>query len=73
MNIDLNSSKPLNKFKIVESRIKGLEYDISHFKNFFYILNKDGANNFKLMRTLLKITIKENWKNFIPHRKDILN
>ena len=69
----IRADKPYDSFKIVESRKKGLEYDISHFENFFYIhTNKDGANNFKLMRTLISSPSKKNWTDFIPHRKDIL-
>ena len=69
----IGSNKPFDKFKIVESRIKGLEYDILHFGDFFYIhTNKDDANNFKLMRTLISAPSKKNWVDFIPHRKDVL-
>ena len=69
----IRSNKPFDKFKIVESRTKGLEYDILHFGDFFYIhTNKDDANNFKLMRTLISAPSKKNWVDFIPHRKDVL-
>ena len=69
----ISSNKPFDKFKIIESRTKGLEYDIFHFGIFFYIhTNKDDANNFKLMRTLISAPSKKNWTDFIPHKKDIL-
>ena len=69
----ISSNKPSDKFKIIESRTKGLEYDIFHFGIFFYIhTNKDDANNFKLMRTQISAPSKKNWTDFIPHKKDIL-
>jgi oligopeptidase B len=69
----LNADKPNDKFKIFQKRIRGLEYDIAHFDNHFYInTNADGATNFKLMETALDKTEKENWTEVIPHREDTL-
>ncbi len=69
----ISFSKPLEDFKIVEPRSKGLEYDISHFGKFFYIhTNESNARNFKLMRTTVSDPSKRNWVDFISHRDDIL-
>lgn len=69
----LNADKPNEQFKIFQPRERGLEYNISHFGNNFYILtNKDGAFNFKLMKSPEDKTLKENWVDVIPHRKDVL-
>lgn len=69
----LNADTPSGKFKIFQARERGLEYHISHFEDSFYILtNKDQATNFKLMKTSEKITSKENWKDVIPYREDVL-
>ena len=35
-------------------------------------LNKDDAKNFKLMKTSVVKTEKENWLDIIPHREDTL-
>lgn len=60
-------------FKVFQPRERGLEYGISHYKDDFYIVtNKDGATNFKLMKTPIDKTLKENWKEVIPHREDVL-
>jgi len=60
-------------FKIFQERTRGLEYSIAHFQDQFYILtNKDGATNFKLMRTPDSKTSKEYWQEVIPHREDVL-
>src|SRR5690606_4714700 len=67
----IDASKPAGTFKIIQPRERGLEYDIDHFEDSFYIrTNKDGATNFKLMKTPVTNTTKENWTEVIPHRED---
>jgi len=69
----LNSDTPEGEFIIFQPRVRGLEYNISHFGDSFYVLtNKDDATNFKLMKTPENATTKENWKDIIPHREDVL-
>ena len=69
----LDASKPFGDFKLVQKRIEGLEYSVSHFKNNFFIYsNADNANNFKIDVVPISNPSKENWKTFLPHRKDIL-
>lgn len=64
---------PNAKFKVFQKRIRGLEYNISHYGDSFYILtNTDKATNFKLMKTPENATSKENWKDIIAHREDVL-
>ncbi|MET2984002.1 S9 family peptidase [Aureibaculum conchae] len=69
----LNANTPNEKFKIIQPRVKELEYHISHFGDHFYIYtNKDGASNFKLMKTPVDKTGSDNWVDVIPHREDVL-
>ncbi|WP_199734672.1 S9 family peptidase [Flavobacterium sp. RSP15] len=69
----LNSDTPDGEFVVFQPRVRGLEYSISHFGDSFYIMtNKDKATNFKLMKTPENATAKENWKDVIAHRKDVL-
>lgn len=69
----LEADKPNEKFEVFQPRVRGLEYSIAHFGDHFYVLtNKDKATNFKLMKTPEKATSKENWKDLIPHRDDVL-
>ncbi|MCF6296839.1 MAG: S9 family peptidase [Flavobacteriaceae bacterium] len=69
----IDANQPNNDFTIVQPREIDLEYSIAHFEDYFYILtNKDGAKNFKLMKTSVKKTTKENWIDVIPHRDDTL-
>jgi len=69
----LNADTPDENFRIFQKRIRGLEYSISHFEDWFYILtNKDHATNFKLMKTLETKTGIDHWVEVIPHRTDVL-
>lgn len=69
----LDASKPDLAFKMFQSRIRGLEYSISHYGNHFYVVtNKEGATNFKLMKTPENATEAKNWVEVIPHRDDTL-
>ena len=69
----LDADKPEGEFKIIQLRERELEYSVSHFEDNFYILtNKDGAKNFKLMKTSVNKSEKENWTDVIPHRDDTL-
>lgn len=67
------SATPDAKFTIFQKRTRGLEYSMSHFGDYFYIVtNKDKATNFKLMKTPENATGKENWVDVIPHREEVL-
>jgi oligopeptidase B len=69
----LLADNPEGEFTIFQKRVRGLEYDIAHFGEYFYVLtNKDGATNFKLMKTPELATTKENWIDIIAHRDDVL-
>lgn len=69
----LPADTPDAEFKVFQPRVRGLEYSISHYGDSFYIVtNKDKATNFKLMKTPENATSKENWKDVITHRNDVL-
>ena len=69
----LLADNPEGEFTIFQKRVRGLEYDIAHFGEHFYVLtNKDEATNFKLMKTPELATAKENWVDIIVHREDVL-
>ncbi|WP_299158813.1 S9 family peptidase [uncultured Tenacibaculum sp.] len=69
----LEADNPNGEFRMVQPRERDLEYDIAHYGDHFYIkTNKDGATNFKLMKTPEDKTTKENWVDVIPHREDTL-
>ncbi len=69
----IDADKPNDDFKIIQARERDLEYSVAHFNDHFYILtNKDGAKNFKLMKTPINKMGKQNWVDVIPHRDDTL-
>ena len=69
----LPANQPNDAFKVFSPRKRGLEYEISHYGDHFFILtNKDKAFNFKVMRTAVTSTSSENWKDWIPHHHNIL-
>jgi oligopeptidase B len=69
----LNANTPEDEFQVFQPRERGLEYDIAHFEDKFYIVtNKDKALNFKLMVTPENKTSQENWIDYIPHRENVL-
>lgn len=69
----LKADNPNGKFEVFQARERALEYHIDHFGDSFYIrCNKDGASNFKMMKTPITTTSQENWTDVIPHREDTL-
>ncbi len=69
----LSADNPNGQFEMFSARERGLEYSIAHYDSHFYILtNKDGATNFKLMKTKEGHTSSAHWSSFIPHREDVL-
>lgn len=69
----LDADDPDGEFRVVQPRIRGMEYSIAHYEDHFYILtNKDGAKNFKLMKTPVSATTEENWTEVIPHKEEVL-
>ncbi|WP_340198739.1 S9 family peptidase [Ascidiimonas sp. W6] len=69
----LEADQPSGDFRIFQERVRGLEYSIYHFEEYFYILtNADKAINFKLMKAPEQSTSKEHWTDVISHRKETL-
>ena len=69
----LSSKTPLESFKVIQERERGLEYRLYHFEDMFYIsTNIDNSTNFKLVKTPILSPSKNNWKDVIPHRDDVL-
>ena len=67
----IESKNPDSQFKLIEPRLKDLEYDVSHYGDKFYIVTNLDATNFRLMETPVDSPGKENWKEIISHRDDV--
>ena len=68
----LDAATPMADFKCFQPRERGLEYDIAHYGDYFYILNNaDGATNFKLDKTPIGQTEKSYWHPVLAHQEQI--
>lgn len=68
----LDADKPDGPIRVFQTRDKDIKYSIDHFENKFYITTNWKALNFRLMETPLDKTVKENWKEIIPNRSNVL-
>ncbi|MFW5822174.1 MAG: S9 family peptidase [Tangfeifania sp.] len=67
----LDADNPEGEFKIIQPRTRELEYSVDHFGDHFYIRTNLDALNFRLMKTPVSATEKDNWEEVIAHRKDV--
>lgn len=68
----LDAYNPSGELRVIQPRTRGLEYSISHYGDYFYIVTNLDATNFRLMRTPVNKTTKEHWTEVIPHRDDVM-
>jgi len=68
----IDADHPDADFKIFSPRSKDVLYDVLPVDDKFYIITNWNAKNFRLMECALDKTEKENWKEVIPNRKDVL-
>ena len=68
----LSADRPTEDLRILQERVKGLEYFVAHHKENFFIVNNENAVNFKLSVAPVENPGRENWREIIPHRADVL-
>ena len=69
----IDANQPDSIFTLFAERKRGVEYNLFHRGNHFYIMtNLDKATNFKLMKTDENKTQMADWQEYIPHRKDVM-
>ncbi|MGZ5211665.1 MAG: S9 family peptidase, partial [Kaistella sp.] len=68
----LPANDPNGNFKVFQPRMKDVLYDITPLEDKFLITTNKDALNFKVMETPINKTGVENWRDLIPHRKDVL-
>ncbi|MBL4939550.1 MAG: S9 family peptidase [Lutibacter sp.] len=66
----LNANSPNGTWKIIQPREKDLKYSVSHYGDYFYIRTNFEAKNYRLVKTPISATTKENWKDVIPHSEE---
>ncbi len=68
----LEANNPTGDFQIIRPRTVGVEYEVEHHSDVFYIVTNDGAMNFKLMSAPVLSPGVEHWQIVIPHRQDVM-
>ncbi len=68
----LDANNPQSKFQLIHPRKTGIEYNVNHRSDYFYIVTNDEATNFKLVKTPVASPAKENWQTVIPHQEDVM-
>jgi len=67
----LDANNPTGEFRLFRPRRMGIEYDIEHHTDTFYIITNEDALNFKLMKAPIADPSVEQWETVIPHREDV--
>ncbi|WPO89785.1 S9 family peptidase [Chryseobacterium sp. HR92] len=68
----LNADQADGTFNVFQPRMKNVLYTVTPLEDKFLIRTNKDALNFKIVETPLDKTGVENWKDFIPHRNDVL-
>ncbi len=68
----LDADNPDDSFRVFQPRVKDMLYSVEHSGDSFLVLTNWDAKNFRLMETSLQHTFRENWKEKIAHRPDVL-
>lgn len=68
----LPADNPTAELKLLLSRKEGHEYYVDHIGDRFYIRTNDKGKNFRLVTAAVSDPRQENWKELIPHRKEVM-
>jgi len=68
----LSADKPNEELKLFLPRKENHEYYIDHLGENFYIRTNDQGKNFRLVTAPVSDPSPKNWKEIIPHRKDVM-
>ena len=67
----LNAANPSASFTSIAERVDDEEYDVDHRDGFFYLRTNLNAERFRLVRTPVGRTGRENWEELLPEQKDV--
>jgi oligopeptidase B len=68
----LRADNPRESFRVIQPRERDLEYWVDHAGELLYIRTNWDAPNFRVMTAPVNRSRKENWRELIPHRDDVL-
>ncbi|MEE2901872.1 MAG: S9 family peptidase [Myxococcota bacterium] len=66
-----NANEPDAAFQVFAPRANGVEYDIEHHTDHFYIVTNEDALNFQVFRTPIGQLDKKAWELVIPHDEKV--
>jgi|SRR5579863_5909196 len=66
----LRADQPLGEFRIALPRTQGVEYDLTHHGDSFFIRTNDGAKTFRVVEAPAADCSKANWKEILPARPE---
>ena len=67
----LDANKPHSSFTSYLKRKENIKYTIDHHGSHFYIVTNDKGRNSRLVMVPVGKVNTKNWKEIIPHRKDV--
>jgi oligopeptidase B len=68
----LRAAAPEGAWTLVAPREQDHEYDVDHRSDLFYIRTNSGGRNFRLVTAPVASPGRENWKEIVPHRPDVM-
>ena len=68
----LDASAPTGEWKLIAPRQHNIEYYVENHGDEFLIRTNDQGRNFRLVSALVSSPGKENWKEIIPHRPEVM-
>ncbi|HEY6306888.1 MAG TPA: S9 family peptidase [Candidatus Angelobacter sp.] len=68
----LDASTPAGDWKLIATRQQDVEYYTDHLGDRFYIRTNDKGRNFRLVSAPANAPGKENWKEVVPVRADVM-
>jgi oligopeptidase B len=66
----LEAGAAAGEFRLLAERVDEEEYDVDHRDGFFYVRTNHGAEQFRLMRTPVTATGREQWVEVLAEQKD---
>ena len=68
----LAADNPTGEWKLISPRREGHQYTADYDSGeFYFVTNKDGAENFKVMKAAASDPCEKNWTDFIPYNDAI--
>jgi oligopeptidase B len=64
----LSADRPYEPFQTVLPRVQGVEYDLTHHGDSFYIRTNENARTFRVVRAPVSDSSRPNWQDFLPKR-----